>query len=142
SGGASQEDDIVLEWRVQQEMRPGVYVQGDYNFEQPSESLKANVAGKSTYEIYDYHPGEYRKQPEGDGLVRTRLQELEAPCLVAHGSSDCRAFTSGYRFELKEHYRDNMNQAWVLTSIRHSASQPGDFNSSSRSQPDFHYRNS
>jgi len=141
SGGAVQEDDIVLDWRVQQEMRPGVYTQADYNFEQPTDPLKADVAGKNPYEIYDYHPGEYRKKPEGDSLVRTRLQELEAPCLVAHGSSDCRAFTSGYRFDLKEHYRDDMNQAWVLTSLRHSASQPADFHSSSTSQANFHYRN-
>jgi type VI secretion system secreted protein VgrG len=123
-------------------MRPGIYAQTDYNFEQPSQPLTANVSGKNKYEIYDYHPGEYRKHPEGDGLVRTRLQELETPCMVAYGSSDCRAFVSGYRFDLKEHYRDDMNQAWVLTSLRHSASQPGDFQSSSASKAEFYYRNS
>jgi type VI secretion system secreted protein VgrG len=141
SGGAAQQDDIIQEWRVQLEMRPGVYAQADYNFEQPAQPLKADVSGKNSYEIYDYHPGEYRKQPEGDGLVRTRLQELEAPCLVAHGSSDCRAFTSGYRFDLKEHYRGDMNQAWVLTSVRHSATQPGDFRAGSSSTTGIHYRN-
>ena len=142
SGGAAQEDDIILEWRAQQEMRPGVYAQADYNFEQPSQVLQASVAGKGSYEIYDYHPGEYRRVPEGDGLVRTRLQELESPTLVARGSSDCRAFTSGYRFDLTEHYRSDMNQAWVLSALRHTASQPGDFRSGTgSSQADFHYRN-
>jgi type VI secretion system secreted protein VgrG len=140
SGGAAQEDDIILEWRAQQEMRPGVYAQADYNFEQPSQPLQASVTGNGSYEIFDYHPGEYRKAPEGDGLVRTRLQEMEGPTLVAHGSSDCRAFTSGYRFELTEHYRSDMNQAWVLTALRHTASQPGDFRSGS-SQADLHYQN-
>ena len=142
SGGAAQEDDIILEWRAQQEMRPGVYAQADYNFEQPSQVLQASITGKGSYEIYDYHPGEYRKVPEGDGLVRTRLQELESPTLVARGSSDCRAFTSGYCFDLTEHYRSDMNQAWVLTALRHTASQPGDFRSGTGfSQADFHYRN-
>ena len=142
SGGAAQEDDIILEWRAQQEMRPGVYVQADYNFEQPSQLLQASVSGKSSYEIYDYHPGEYRKTQEGDGLVRTRLQELEGPTLVARGSSDCRAFTSGYRFDLTEHYRSDMNQAWVLIALRHTASQPGDFRSGVGSSPaDLHYQN-
>jgi type VI secretion system secreted protein VgrG len=104
--------------------------------------LQASITGKGSYEIYDYHPGEYRKVPEGDGLVRTRLQELESPTLVARGSSDCRAFTSGYRFDLTEHYRSDMNQAWVLTALRHTASQPGDFRSGTGfSQADFHYRN-
>ena len=134
TAGGWQEDDVVMEWRTQQEMRPGIYAQADYNFEQPNNPLKANVGGKSsTYEIYDYHPGEYRKMAEGDSLVRTRLQEMEAPCLVAHGSSDCRAFSSGHRFELTDHYRADMNQEWVITTLRHTASQPGDFRSGSRS---------
>src|ERR1017187_1444548 len=142
SGGAAQEDDIIQQWRAQQEMRPGVYVQADYNFEQPSQPLQASVSGKSSYEIYDYHPGEYRKTREGDGLVRTRLQELEGPTLVARGSSDCRAFTTGYRFDLTEHYRSDMNQAWVLIALRHTASQPGDFRSGVGSSPaDLHYQN-
>ena len=142
SGGAAQEDDVVHEWHVQQELRPGIYAQADYNFEQPSQPLKASVAGKSPYEIYDYHPGEYRKPPEGDGLARTRLQELEGTGLIARGASDCRAFTSGYRFDLTDHYRGDMNQAWVLTVVRHSATQPGDFRSQGASaQAGIHYEN-
>ena len=61
--------------------------------------------GKTAFEIYDYHPGEYKQQPDGDHLVRTRLQEFEVPQQVAYGASDCRAFTSGYRFDLTDYYR-------------------------------------
>ena len=126
----------------EQEMRPGIYGQADYNFELPNNPLQANVEGKSSkYEIYDYHPGEYRKLAEGDSLVRTRLQEMEAPCLVTHGSSDCRAFSSGYRFELTDHYRADINQDWVITTLRHTASQPGDFRSGSMSGKAPYYRN-
>ena len=139
--GGHQEEDVLLEWRVQQELRPGAYMQADYNFEQPNDILRSNVAGKSPYEIYDYHVGDYRKMSEGDSLVRIRLQELEAPIMVAQGSSDCRAFTTGYRFDLTEHYRSDMNQSWVLTSLRHTASQPGDFQTGSSGEG-FHYRNS
>ncbi|MBV9504950.1 MAG: type VI secretion system tip protein VgrG [Acidobacteriia bacterium] len=140
--GAAQEDDVIQEWRVQSELRPGVYAQADYNFEQPSQALKSSVTGKNPYEIYDYHPGEYRKPPDGDDLVRTRLQELEGGGLVARGSSDCRAFLSGYRFELTGHFRSDMNQTWLLTAVRHVASQPGDFRSQgSLSGGDLHYQN-
>jgi len=140
--GASDEEDIIHDFRVQQEMRPGAYTQADYNFEQPNTTLRANVSGQGPYEIYDYHPGEYRTSGDGDGLAKTRLQELEAAGLVAHGSSDCRGFVAGFRFELKDHYRDDMNQDWLLTSVRHTASQPGDFHSQGDSSgAEVHYRN-
>ena len=133
TAGGTQEDDVIREWRPQQEMRPGVYAEADYNFEHLTMPSDRSVGGKSSsYEIYDYHPGEYRKRAEGDNLARTRLQEMQTPCLVAHGSSDCRAFTSGYRFKLTEHYRSDMNQEWVITSLRHTAREPGDFRSGSR----------
>ncbi len=141
TSGGNRNEDVVMEWQVQQEMRPGKYAQADYNFERPSVSLKADVAGKNPYEIYDYHPGEYRKLAEGDSLVRRRLQEMEAPCLVARGSSDCRGFRSGCRFDLKEHYRRDMNQAWVITSLRHVVSQAGSFRSGADATSNVHYRN-
>jgi type VI secretion system secreted protein VgrG len=41
-----------------------------------------------------------------------------------HGASNCRAFTSGYKFRLEEFYRDDMNNTeYVLTGIRHEGSQ-------------------
>jgi type VI secretion system secreted protein VgrG len=138
SSGAWQEDDVVLEWRLQQELRPGKYALTDYDFENPATDLGVNVAGKSTYELYDY-PGEYTKRVDGDNRVRIRLQETESPCIVGYGSSDCRVFASGYKFNLTEHYRGSQNQAYVLTSVHHVANQGGDFRSGS--DEDFHYRN-
>jgi type VI secretion system secreted protein VgrG len=49
---------------------------------------------------------------------------------VAHGSSVCRAFTSGYKFDLKEHYRDDVNSSYVLTEIQHVASVSGSYDHS------------
>jgi type VI secretion system secreted protein VgrG len=139
SPGSWQEDDVVLDWRLEQELRPGKYSLKDFDFESPTTDLTVNVSGKGTYELYDY-PGEYTKRADGDKKVRVRLQETETPYQVAYASSVCRAFTSGYKFNLTEHYRNSQNQAYVLTLIRHRASQGGDF----RSQPseeDFHYQN-
>ena len=56
---SQQEEDLIREWRVRQEVRPGVYSQSDFNFQQPARPLIATVSGKSIFEIYDYHPGEY-----------------------------------------------------------------------------------
>jgi type VI secretion system secreted protein VgrG len=142
SAGGWQDNDVILEWRLQQELRPGKYALDDYDFENPATDLTVNVSGKGTYELYDY-PGEYTKRAAGDNLVRVRLQETETPYQVAYGSSDCRAFTSGYKFNLTDHYRGSQNQPYALTLVRHSASQGGDFRSRSMATNDdeFSYRN-
>ena len=140
--GSWQEEDVILEWRQGQEVRPGSYAVTDYNFETPGSSLAAKVKGKNTYEIYDY-PGEYHRRAEGDGLARIRLQEQEMPCIVARGSSDCRAFTTGFRFDLKEHYRSDLNKSYVLTMLSHIVTQGGDYTSApATGNSEFSYSNS
>lgn len=125
--GEVEEEDYITDWRMEQELRPGKYALTDYNFETPSTSLAvnvastANVAGNGSYEIYDY-PGEYLKKASGQDLVKMRMEEEEAPHIVVSGTSTCRAFTSGYRFDLVEHYRQDMNKSYVLTEVQHSAS--------------------
>ncbi len=141
SAGGWQEDDVISEWNLEQEFRPGVFTATDYNFENPGMSLAATANGKSKYELYDY-PGEYRKKGEGDSLVRVRLQEQEMPRLVARGTSDCRAFTSGYRFDLKDHYRNDLNQSYVLTFVSHAATQGLNYSSGGVSDGDATYTNS
>ncbi|MCK5507482.1 MAG: type VI secretion system tip protein VgrG, partial [Desulfobacterales bacterium] len=38
---------------------------------------------------------------------------------------DCRAFTSGYRFDLLEYFREDMNnKPYVMTSVNHGATEP------------------
>ncbi len=140
TGGGSREDDVILEWESSQELRPGKYALQDYNFEDPSTDLFTQVSGTGDYRIYDY-PGEYRKRAEGDRLARLRLDETHTPAKVITGASDCRAFTSGYRFHLEDHYRDAFNSDYVLTLVRHSASQGGDFRSGGGEEGEFHYRN-
>jgi type VI secretion system secreted protein VgrG len=127
SSGALPTEDLITACQVDQELRPGKYALTDYNFETPSTSLAASVAsvvevgGNERFEVYDY-PGEYEKKGQGDGLVKLRIQEEEATNFVLSGSSTCRAFTSGHRFDLHEHYRRDLNQAYALINIQHSAS--------------------
>lgn len=52
------------------------------------------------------------------------MQEEESDITTITGSGECRAFTSGYKFDLKDYYRKDMNnKADVLTSLSHSARQ-------------------
>ena len=124
------EGDAIRGFEFKQEIRPGKYALNDFNFQTPATTLAVsvgstvNVGGNDRFEIYDY-PGEYQKKSEGESLVKVRMQEEETPVKVARGASDCRGFVSGYRFDLVEHYRRDINQAYVLTEVRHTASAGG-----------------
>src|SRR5271165_1953070 len=126
SAGTLTAEDVVTGWQMEQELRTGKYALNDYNFETPSSNLLADeptvvsVGGNSKFEIYDY-PGEYVNKSQGNAFAGVRMQEEEADHLVATGSSVCRAFTSGYKFTLADHYRKDMNDSYVLTEVQHVA---------------------
>jgi len=124
SGGP--QEDVISDWRIEQELRAGKYSHTHYNFQTPSTSLKASeptvyeVGGNSKLEIYDYF-GQHSTKAAGQVLAKIRMQEEEAQHLVAHGTSQCRMFISGYKFTLEEHPRKDMNTDYLLTEIQHTA---------------------
>jgi len=120
-------DNVVTQFHMAQEVRPGKYALTDYNFETPATDLKVNVDTivelnpSKPLEIYDF-PGDYLKTDDGNPLVKTRMEEQETPHLVAQGRSNCMPFVSGYKFKLNKHRRKDLNQSYVLTEVHHSAS--------------------
>ena len=128
SAGGQLEEDMLKSLDIAQEIRVGKYTLKDFNFETPATDLKVEVPsqqalGPGEREVYDY-PGGYGKRSEGDRLANIRMQEEEAAVTTINGSGSCRAFTSGFKFELRDYYRDDMNnKAFVLTSIHHEATQ-------------------
>ena len=117
---------------MEQELRSGKYAHTDYNFKTPSSNLLADVptlfkvASNTKYEIYDY-PGEYENHSQGQALAKLRMEEEEAGHLIASGSGDCRAFVTGYKFQLEDYHREDMNQSYVLTEIQHHATVGGSY---------------
>ncbi len=118
--GATYEEDLITEWHYHEQFRTGAWSQTDYNFETPSTSLAVTVNGKNPYEIYEY-PGEHSVRDHGDRLARIRLEEQTTPLAVSHGGSTCRNFRSGFQFTLQDHYRTDLNQRYLITSLRHTA---------------------
>jgi type VI secretion system secreted protein VgrG len=118
---------MVTDLQMERIFRPGKYALTDYNFEIPSTSLLSEISttiavgGNNKYEVYDF-PGEYAKKGEGVSLVKLRMEEQEVKHLFVRGTSSCRAFTSGYKFEMEEYPRPDMNQPYVLTAVSHSVS--------------------
>ncbi len=120
-------DSLINTWSVEQELKSGKYTHADFYFETPDTSIQASeetvdgVAGNSSYELFDY-PGEYTARGDGAALAKLRMQEVEASYLLFHGSSTCRSFTSGDKFDLTDHPDSSQDGTYVLTEIHHVAS--------------------
>ncbi len=135
--GGVQDKDMITRLHIEQEFRPGKVTLTDYYFETPSNDLKVSapsavsVGGNGKFEIYDY-PGYYAKRfdgddkagkvrPDGERTAKLGMQGEEAFHKVVNGASSCRAFVPGYKFELIEHRRKDLNGPYVLTQVSHAA---------------------
>ncbi|MHC4328440.1 MAG: type VI secretion system Vgr family protein [Planctomycetota bacterium] len=142
------EDDVITGIEKQQKITASKYTQTDYNFKTPATDLKVEATsqqalGPTELEIYHY-PGEYEKRAYGEDRTNLRMQEVEAGITTINGSSVCRAFTSGYRFDLKGHYREEISdKPFVLTTITHEATTEDSYIASGGQEldGDFSYNN-
>ena len=143
-GGFGEREDTVNTWHMMQELRPGKNTLRDYHFEMPTKTLEFSdntvfkVGGNDRFEIYDY-PGEYAKkfnkpgerlgdiEHEGEATARIRMEADEESHLIHQGSSVCRAFTAGTRFDLINPPPGVTGGPYLLTSVQHSATQDSDF---------------
>lgn len=144
--GNLDDDDVVNSWSLEQELRSGRYTLTDYNFKNPSANLDATertivpVGNNSSHELFDY-PGIYDTRQEGSFYAKLRMEEEEARHLVARGSSVCRAFATGYKFELTDHTESAMNVSYLLTEIQHIASVRGSYSTNANDNGGESYSN-
>jgi type VI secretion system secreted protein VgrG len=116
-GSTSQvEDDVVIDLQCNTVAIPGQVTLNDYNFTTPSTSLKSNATDSFPEEVYDY-PGDYDDRSGGERVAGLRLEERETPATMVNGRSNCRAFTAGYKFDLKNYYRRDLNQTYLITGL-------------------------
>ena len=118
----------VQSWEHHYEFRSGKWSRTDYNFETPSTSLLTSTStvidlpDAPKYEIFDY-PGEYFVKGDGDPVTKVRMEEEEAGYNVVNAASQCCTFTPCGKFTLKKHDVAAENGDYVITSIRHSATE-------------------
>jgi type VI secretion system secreted protein VgrG len=149
--GVGEFEDTIDHWETRQELLTGKWVLRDYHFEMPSNNLEvpensvfANEVS-SKLERFDF-PGEYAKKfnepesrlaavrPEGEKLVRARMEEEETSHIVIQGSGRCRAFACGYKATVSGNGEATVDGTWLLTSIQHSALQHPNYESEERQE--------
>ncbi len=123
----------VTSCALEENVITGSFAIDDFNFETPSTDLIAKTDSKvaqngSKRRIYEY-PGGFAKKAEGDARAKLRIEEQEAPLRILRGESYCRAFLPGTKTSLKEHFRKDVNDSYVLASVSHRADDEGYGNS-------------
>ncbi len=147
TGGGILEEHVITSLEFEKVLMPGKFAHTEFNFKTPSMNLAANIdsvidiGGNSQYEIYDY-PGEYTEKTPGETLVKVRMEEEEAEHFLITGTSSCRAFTTGYRFDLVDYNPPDYNQAYVLTEVSHMASMGNTYSPGGASGQQEAYSNS
>lgn len=128
SATGTRKEDVITALEITRSIHPAKYSLNDFNFTIPNTTLRAEAPGVPSpdlnkYEVYDA-PGCYDNRSVGDRLVRLRMEEEEALATLLIGSSDCRAFASGYRFRLKEHSSPDLDgREFLLVSVKHQATE-------------------
>jgi type VI secretion system secreted protein VgrG len=141
AGGGLDAGDVVNAYSIGQELRSGKHSITDYNFTTSTNDLSASestiysVGGNDSMEIFDY-PGLHGTASDGMAVAKVRMQEEEAVHKIARGTSVCRAFTTGYKFDLQYHPLEKLNTSYVLTEIHHTASVAGSYRDDEGGAPD------
>jgi type VI secretion system secreted protein VgrG len=123
--GDWKQQNVVSSCTLEEMVIPGKYAVDDFGFETPSTNLMGSSDGQAAdgakRRIYEY-PGGFVKKDSAEGRAKLRMEEHEAPRKTLRGQSFCPAFTAGGKTTLEKHYRDDVNAAYVLSRISHSAS--------------------
>jgi type VI secretion system secreted protein VgrG len=136
-GNPTHEDDRVSSLQRESRVHTAMVSLNDYNFKQPNLGLLSQSPKLQPGEIYDY-PGKHETKAGGERFATIRLEEQEVQNLTFSGDSTCRGFQSGYKFELKEHSLDDLNDEYAILSLHHSGRNPSYRSDSGAS---FMYRN-
>lgn len=123
------DDHVITRCSIEEQVVTGKFAHDDFNFETPSTDLKVEVTGEgSEMRIYEY-PGGFLKKDDGEKTANLRLEACEQPGKTLRGEGHVRAFTSGYSFDLKNHYRADANKTYVLRRVSIAATQESYTNS-------------
>lgn len=117
-GTGFQEPDVITAWTQHYAARTEQVFLKDFDFQQPRADLKVSCVGEAHERMYDY-PGDYTQLSNGEKLAQIRLEEQEVHKNVAYGSSISPYMTAGFKFDLKEHFRRDLNQTYTLVSVQH-----------------------
>jgi type VI secretion system secreted protein VgrG len=121
---SSEESETIHYWSMHKKFLTTDYAHDDFDFKNPKSELlsKSQIPrehGGAGFERYDYH-GEYVTAGEGEEYAKVRIEEVQVQHEVFQGKAGARGIVLGHKFNLKEFYREDQNQEYMVTGIQHA----------------------
>jgi type VI secretion system secreted protein VgrG len=93
----------------------------NYNYRSPEDDLvgKKPVTNGLKGTVYEYG-GMFKTSPEADTAATILSKRIQSRQVSLQGAGDCRVFKVGYRFVLKDHFRDDVCLPYVIMAVTHS----------------------
>jgi len=114
----------IFSFHCRQKRLPQKVVLSDYNWRTPGADLRcvADLREDGTGHHYEYN-NHYKTKAQGSALAQVRAEELTCRSQSFYGKSSCRTFRPGFLFSLEGHFREEFNESFVLSKVRHEAEQ-------------------
>jgi type VI secretion system secreted protein VgrG len=120
--------ESILEIQCTEKVVTGAVQLKDYNYMFPEKQLMAQSQINSNHPGMFYDFGDnFANEKEAEYLAKVRNQEFLADSKKFTGSSDSRLLRTGYRMKINNHYRDDWNSEYIITSLTSRGTQQGLF---------------
>lgn len=121
--------EVIDQWQVTEEIRPGTYVVDDYDFKKSKAdllSMRSQPRGNAhdTYEIYEWLGG-FSEAEQGEHYSRIRLEEAQSQAERDVGHSSVRGMAPGYRFTMQNCPRQDDNREYLIVSVSYALREGG-----------------
>lgn len=123
-GGLEAAAEAVRDFGCREQIVAGKVVLKDYNYRTPEELLESESQLNTEMPGLHYEFGQHFKTiAEGDRLAKMRNEEIECRRRVLWGESGYVGMRAGHLFTLEQHFRDDFNEDYLLTTIEHHGTQ-------------------
>jgi type VI secretion system secreted protein VgrG len=118
---------------------PAKVILRDYNYRNPTDDLKVELpaGSRAAFGAFYEYGDHYKDKSQGGVYARIRSEELLCRQATFNGKSDSKSLRSGSTFTLSDHYRGDFNRKYLITEVRHKATQPVEFFSAGDTVPTY-----
>jgi type VI secretion system secreted protein VgrG len=119
----------VSDWQAEEEVRPGSYMVGDYDFSKPRadmRQLRSNPQqhANDQFEMYDWMGG-FIDQEHAENYSRIRLEEVQSLRERTQAHSQLPGIRPGFTFTLSEHPDCAENRQYLVVSADYDFREGG-----------------
>jgi type VI secretion system secreted protein VgrG len=124
TGNMARTEDTIFNLNMKKVIKPNQYAHKDYNFLIPGRQLYFKgpmnqfMGSNKPLEWFDY-PADIDWPADAPDWGDLRKEEIAADRVTVTGNGNCRSMAPGYRFDLVQHDRADLDLNYLITKVTH-----------------------